>query len=51
MSESQHLAETLKRLYFGDKVGIFAPFEAATGGLTTDLCHEVVYPSGFARGR
>lgn len=34
MSESQHLAQSLKRLYFGDKVGVFAPFEIATSGLT-----------------
>lgn len=34
MSEAKHLAQSLKRLYWGTNVGIFAPFEVATSGLT-----------------
>jgi hypothetical protein len=44
MSESKHLAETLKRLYFGRSVGIFAPFEAATEGLTARQASAVPIP-------
>lgn len=34
MSEASHLAQSLKRLYWGNKVGVFASFETATNGLT-----------------
>lgn len=34
MSEAQHLAQSLKRMYFGNQVDVFAPFEVATDGLT-----------------
>lgn len=34
MSEAQHLAKSLKRLFHGNAVGVFAPFEAATDGLS-----------------
>jgi hypothetical protein len=33
MSEAQHLAEALKRLYWGPALGVFASFETATDGL------------------
>jgi hypothetical protein len=44
MSESQHLAQSLNRLYFGNKVGAFAPFEAATDGLTARQAVAVPMP-------
>lgn len=44
MSEAKHLAESLKRLYFGNSVGIFAPFEAVTLGLTARQAVAVPMP-------
>ncbi len=44
MSEAQHLSTSLKRLFFGSTVGVFAPFEVATDGLTAAQAAAVPAP-------